>query len=71
MALRRGLRRSLPLPARPFDNLRKFFFGFGCIFLALTAWTVFFYLPFTWVSLSANYSHFVEPAWYSVLTRRT
>lgn len=53
---------------RPFGDLRRFALGAGCILLALTAWVVFFYLPFTWVSLSASYTYGVEPAWYSVLT---
>jgi len=53
---------------RPWADLRRVFFGLSCILLALTAWTLLFYLPFTWVSLSASYTYGVEPTWYYVLT---
>jgi hypothetical protein len=53
---------------RPFGNLRRFGFGFGCIALALATWCCVFYTPFLWISMNSSYTFFQEPAWYSSFT---
>jgi len=42
-------------------KLCRLFIGFGCIFLGLVCWTVFFYAPYAWSIFSFNYDNGQQP----------